>query len=105
MRKAATSDNHDKVKIRRYTAPPPGLDKDLSSHWQQLRQRQFPYNGVARPDGDLMKIDAVAAPARTGGKSPTVLYTAFYGAAGAHTQAGMKRKLDLLMKNLQIREH
>lgn len=102
--KDSTSSNRDNVNIQRYAAPPPGLDKDLSSHWQQLAQRQFPYNGVARPDGDLMKIDAVAKPAHVDGKTPTVLYTAFYGSTGTHTQAEMKRKLGLLMKDLQVRE-
>ncbi len=102
--KDSTSDNHDNVSIQRYLAPPPGLDKNLSSRWQQLVQRQFPYNGVARPDGDVMKIDAVATPAHADDKPPTVLYTASYGAAGTHSQTEMKRKLDLLMKNLQIRE-
>ena len=103
--KDSTSDNHDNVNIQRYMAPPPGLDKDMSSRWQLLTQRQFPYNGVARPDGDLMEIDGVVAPASVDGKSPAVLYTAFYGAAGTHPQAEMKHKLDLLMKNLKIKEH
>jgi serine protease Do len=103
--KDSTSDNHDGVNIQRFMPPPPDLDKDMSSRWQQLMQRQFPYNAVARPDGDLMKIDAVSAPASVDGKSPAVLYTAYYGVAGAASQAEMKRKLDLLMKNLQVKEH
>ncbi|OOG54197.1 serine protease [Rhodanobacter sp. B05] len=103
--KDSTSDNHDGINIQRFMPPPPDLDKDMSSRWQQLTQHQFPYNGVARPDGDLMKINAVSAPAGVGGKSPAVLYTAYYGVAGAASQAEMKRKLDLLMKNLQVKEH
>jgi len=103
--KDSISDNHDGVNIQRFIPPPPGLDKDMSSRWQQLTQRQFPYNAVARPDGDLMKIDAVSAPASVDGKSPAVLYTAYYGVAGTPSQAEMKRKLDLLMKNLQVKEH
>lgn len=103
--KDSTSNSHDNVNIQRFMAPPPGLDKDMSSRWQQLTQRQFPYNAVARPDGELMKIDGVIAPAGVEGKSPAVLYTAFYGVAGTHSQAEMKHKLDLLMKNLQVKEH
>ncbi len=103
--KDSTSDSHDNVNIQRYIAPPPGLDKDMSGRWKQLTLRQFPYNAVARPDGDLMEIDGVAAPASIGGKPPALLYTAFYGAAGPHSQAKMKHKLDLLMKNLRIKEH
>ena len=103
--KNSTSNNHDHVNVQRFSAPPPELDKDITSLWQQLVQRQFPYNGVARPDGELMKIDQVIAPTRVDGKSPTVLYTAFYGVEGTPAQAEMKRKLDLLTKNLQIKEH
>lgn len=103
--KNSTSDSQDNVNVQRYTAPPPDLDKDMSSRWQQLTQRQFPYNAVARPDGDLMKIDAVVAPTSATGKSPAVLYTAFYGVAGTHSQAEMKHKLDLLLKNLRVKEH
>ena len=103
--KNSTSDNHDNVSIRRSMAPPPSLDKDMSGRWQQLEKRQFPYNGAARPDGDMMKIDGVVAPAHADAKSPAVLYTASYGAAGAHSQAEMKHKLDLLMKGLKIKEH
>ncbi len=103
--KNSTSDNHDNVSVRRYMAPPLDLDKSISSRWQQLVERQFPYNGVARPDGDLMKIDGVLAPTQADGKSPTVLYTASHAAAGSHSQGEMKHKLDLLMKNLQVKEH
>ncbi|CAM5326958.1 trypsin-like peptidase domain-containing protein [Rhodanobacter lindaniclasticus] len=103
--KDSTSDNHDNVDIQRYAAPPAGLDKDMSSRWQQLTQRQFPYNAVARPDDGLMKINAVATPpAATDGKPAEVLYTAFYGVAGTPSPAEMKRKLNLLMKNLHVKE-
>ena len=105
MWKNSTSDSHDNVNIQRYVAPPPGLDKDMSSRWQQLTQRQFPYNAVARPEGELTGINGVIAPTSTAGKSPAVLYTAFYGVAGTHSQAEMKHKLDLLLKNLQVKEH
>jgi len=101
--KDSTSDNQENVDIQRYMAPPPNLDKDMSSRWQQLVQRQFPFNAVARPENGLMKIDAVAAPAPGEGK-PSVLYTAFYGVAGTSSQARMKHQLDLLMKNLRIKE-
>jgi len=101
--KNSTSDNHDNVDIQRYAAPPAGLDKDMSSRWQQLAQRQFPYNAVARPDDGLMKIDAVAAPPPGDGE-PAVLYTAFYGIGGTPSQSRMKHQLDLLMKNLQVKE-
>lgn len=103
--KNSTSDNRDHVNVQRFVAPPPELDKDMSSRWQQLTQRQFPYNAVARPDGSLMEIDGVVAPKRVDGELPKVLYTAFYGAEGTHSQTEMKQKLDLLMENLQVKEH
>ena len=103
--KDSTSDNRDNVNIQRYMAPPPGLDKDINSRWERLVQGQFPYNAVAHPDGNLTGIDRVITPASADGKPPAVLYNAFYGVAGTHSQAEMKRKLGLLMKNVQVKEH
>ena len=103
--KTTASDDHNNVNIQRYVAPPTGLDDDMTSRWQKLSQRQYPYNAVARLEDDLMKIDAVVAPAAAGDKPPTVLYTAYYGIEGTQPQAEMKGKLDLLMKNLQVLEH
>ncbi|MEP6896918.1 MAG: trypsin-like peptidase domain-containing protein [Rhodanobacter sp.] len=103
--KTTASDDHDNVNVQRFATPPQGLDNDISSHWQKLSERQYPYNAVARYENDLMKIDAVAAPAAVGSKPAAVLYTAFYGVAGTQPQADMKRKLDLLMKNMQVLEH
>lgn len=103
--KDAASDDHNNVNVQRFDAPPPGLDEDTSSRWRKLSARQYPYNGVARYEDDLMKIDAVVAPTAASGKPPAVLYTAFYGVAGAHPQDEMKGKLDLLMKNMQVKEH
>jgi hypothetical protein len=103
--KDTASDDHDNVNVQRYIAPPPGLDEDMSSRWKKLSERQYPYNAVARYENDLMKIDAVVAPA-AGGKAPgTVLYTAFYGTAGTQPQAFMKGKLDLLTKDMRVMEH
>ncbi len=101
--KTTTSDDHNNVNVQRYDVPPAGLDDDLTSRWNKLSQREYPYNGVARQEADLMKINAVDAAA--GVASPSVLYTAFYGSEGAHPQADMKSKLDLLMKDMQVKEH
>ncbi|WP_254063248.1 trypsin-like peptidase domain-containing protein [Rhodanobacter sp. L36] len=103
--KTTASDDHDNVNIQRFAVPPQGLDNDISSHWQKLSARAYPYNAVARYENDLMKIDAVIAPANAASQPPAVLYTAFYGVAGTQPQADMKRKLDLLTKDMQIREH
>jgi serine protease Do len=102
--KSTASDDHDNVNVQRFAVPPAGLDNDISAHWEKLSGRQYPYNGVARLDNDLMGIDAVMTAPNAGSKPP-VLYTAFYGVAGTQPQAEMKRKLDLLMKNMQVKEH
>lgn len=103
--KTATADDHDNVNVQRYLAPPAGLDNDMSSRWQKVSGRQYPYNGVARYEDGEMRIDAVVAPAAVNGKASSVLYTAFYGVAGTQPQADMQRKLDLLMKDLRVTEH
>lgn len=103
--KDTASDDHNNVNVQRYVAPPPGLDDDLSSRWRKLAEREYPYNGVARYENDLMKIDAVVAPAAAGSQPATVLYTAFYGTAGTQPQADMKGKLDLLTKDMRVTEH
>lgn len=103
--KDATADDHDNVNVQRYIAPPPGLDSDMTARWGKLTGRQFPYNGVARFEDDLMKIDAVVAPSGVGNKPPALLYTVFYGAEGTHPQGFMKAKLDLLLKNMRVLEH
>jgi len=100
--KAGSDQNN--INIKRYAAPPAALGDDLASRWQKLSQRQYPYNGVARQDNDLMKIDAVV-PVAAGGNSPSILYTAFYGIEGMHPQVEMKGKLDLLMKDMRVMEH
>ncbi len=103
--KVSAGDDHNNVNIQRYIEPPAGLDNNLSSHWQKLSQRRFPYNGVARPEDGLMKIDDVIRPKRPDGKPAPLLYTAFYGIEGTHPQAMMKRKLDRLMKHVRVLEH
>ncbi len=103
--KDKASDDHNGVNVQRFAEPPAGLDDDMTSRWRKLSQRQHPYDGVARYEDDVMKIDAVVAPASSGGKPPSVLYTAFYGIEGNHPQDFMKAKLDLLMKNLRVSEH
>jgi hypothetical protein len=103
--KDSANDDHNNVNVQRFASPPIGLDNDLTSHWQKLSQRQYPYNAVARYEDSLMKIDAVLTPASAGQQPPTVLYTAFYGAEGTHPQDDMKGKLDLLTKDMKVVEH
>ncbi|MEO6967970.1 MAG: trypsin-like peptidase domain-containing protein [Rhodanobacteraceae bacterium] len=103
--KNKATDDMNRINVMRYTAPPPGLDDDLTSTWQKVAQRQHPYDGVARYEDDLMQIDEVAGSVTKEGSAPTVLYTVFYGVEGNHPQDFMKAKLDLLMKQTQVLEH
>jgi len=103
--KTQAGDDHDNVDVQRYIAPPAGLDEDLTSRWRKLSERSFPYNGEARFEDGLMKINTVVAPTAVRTAAPGVLYTAFYGTAGNQPQAQMKDKLDLLTRDLRVKEH
>lgn len=101
--KDIASDDQDNVNVQRYVAPPTGLDEDMSSRWKKLSAGQYPYNGVARYEDDQMRISAVVAPPAASGQ-PSVLYTAFYGIGGTQPQADMKARLDVLTKDLKVKE-
>jgi hypothetical protein len=103
--KSKAKDNSDRINVDRFMAIPEGLDGDMMSKWQKISRRRHPYDGVARDDDDVMKIDAVVDPGIKLADPPTVLYTAFYGIEGEHPQNFMKAKLDLLMKHMQVFEH
>jgi serine protease Do len=99
--KTQSSDDHAHVAVQRFVGPPTGLDEDMMSLWQKVSQRNYPYNGVARQDEGLTKINGVVAAAA---KPTSVVYSAFVGVEGAQAQPGMKHKLDLLTKNLRVIE-
>ncbi|MBD8880129.1 trypsin-like peptidase domain-containing protein [Rhodanobacter sp. 7MK24] len=103
--KDTASDDHDRVNVQRFIAPPDGLDDDMTSRWKKLSERQYPYNAVASSQDDLMKIVTVITPTAVDKQPPTVLYSALYGTAGTQSQDFMKGKLDLLTKDLQVTEH
>ncbi|MES2404173.1 MAG: trypsin-like peptidase domain-containing protein [Pseudomonadota bacterium] len=94
----------DRISIQRYHAPPAGLDNDLTSLWEKVLQHAHPYDGVTYSEDDTMEIKAPIAPP-SGVTVPSVLYTGFYAKGGNQSQAFMKDKLDLLMKNLRVTEH
>ncbi len=103
--KTPASDDKNSVVVQRFVAPPVGLDEDLSSMWQKVSQRSYPYNAVARQEDGLMKINGVVASAAADTRNPAVLYSPFYGVEGNHSQDEMKHKLDLLTKDLRVLEH
>jgi len=101
--KDKAANDADRINVQRFVPPPEDLDDNLKSAWRQVAQRQHPYDGVARSDSDVTKIDVVVD-SPTGKSAPSALYTAFYGVQGSQTQAAMKAKVDLLTKNLKVTE-
>lgn len=99
--KTRASDDKNNVVVQRFVAPPAGLDEDLTSMWQKVSQRSYPYNAVARQEDGLMKINGVAASASAAADT-SVLYSPFYGVEGNHPQDEMKHKLGLLTKDLRV---
>jgi serine protease Do len=91
----------DRVNARRHVAPSPDLDDNFKAAWGKLLHKQHPYDGVAYNDGDEMDIAAVVDPDST--KTPTELYTLFYGTQGTHQPSDMKAKLDELMKQFKVK--
>jgi len=101
---AASAHDQYWVNLARTTAPSDDLDDSFKSDWNKIVNHQRPFDGVARSENDVMKITSVVgAPADT--KSPSTLYTVYHYAEGAHSQAAMKSKLDLLMKGVRVDEH
>ncbi|GGY30261.1 serine protease [Rhodanobacter panaciterrae] len=101
---AASAHDQYWVNLSRTTAPSDDLDDSFKSDWNKIVNRQRPFDGVARSENDVMKITSVVGtPADA--KQPSTLYTVYHYAEGAHSQAAMKSKLDLLMKGVRVDEH
>lgn len=95
-------DDPDGIDIRRHLAPSADLDDDYKSEWRKLVKQQHPYDGIAFSVNDVMWIDGVVSHSAN---APGFLYTASYDVEGNRPQNVMKAKLDLLMKNIHVREH
>ncbi len=100
---AATNHDHHWLSLRRVQKPTPDLDDSYQSRWQKIVGREHPYDEQAYTENDMTKIDAVAPPPQGPGK-PSVLYTAYVYQPGSRPQADMKKKLDLLLKNVEVKE-
>lgn len=99
--KTSTDDDHDEITVQRHAMPPSGLDAGMTSHWQMVSGRQFPYSGEARYENGTTNIGAVLSPKVAGG----VLYTAYYSIESNQTQAFMKSRLGLLTRDMHVLEH
>jgi hypothetical protein len=102
LKSKASSDSW--INIERLVAPAKDLGDDFRAHWQEVVQRQHPFDAVARLDNDVMKISTVVGPP-AGKAAPAFLYTAFYGVKGSQPLPTMKARLELLTKDLRVLEH
>jgi S1-C subfamily serine protease len=100
---AAGKHDHHWVSLRRHQAPPVDLDDSYQSAWSKIVGRHHPYDAEAYSANDVTKINAVVPPPHDDDK-PSVLYTAYVDQPGTQPQAAMKQKLDLLLKNVQVKE-
>ena len=67
---------------------PDDLNDNFKSNWNKIVNRQRPFDGAPRSENDVMKISSVIAGADKA--KPTVLYTVYHYAEGAHSPAEMK---------------
>jgi S1-C subfamily serine protease len=97
-------DDHDHhwVSLLRRQAPPPDLADSYQSAWKKVVDRRHPYDGKAYNANDVTRINAVVPPPN--GDKASVLYTAYIDQPGQHPQAEMKKKLDLLLGKVQVKE-
>jgi len=103
VRIGVNAEDPDRINIQRNLAPPGELEDSFKSEWNKISQQQHPFEGVAYvADGETRIARTVDVQA---GGTPGMLYTAFYGVSGTQSQDTMKPKLDLLLKNIQIKEH
>lgn len=103
VRVKVNAQDPDRINIQRNIAPPADLDDDYKSEWNKIVQRERPFDAVAYGANGETRIARAAG--ESSGHTPDVLYTAFYGVSGTQTQDTMKPKLDLLLKDIQIKEH
>ncbi len=100
----AQSDNDQHwVSLLRHEAPPPDLDDSYQGYWKKVVARRHPYDRQAYSSNDVTKINAVVPPP-LGGDKASVLYTAYVDQPGTHPQAEIHHKLDLLLKNVKVKE-
>jgi hypothetical protein len=90
----------DRIHIERNVVPPNDMDDGFKSYWDKLAKHLHPYEGTAYTTDGETNIAAPAGDAASG-----VLYSVYYVMAGTQSQDTMKPKLDLLLKDIQIKEH
>jgi S1-C subfamily serine protease len=98
-------DDHDHhwVSLLRNQAPPADLDDNYQSFWKKVVDRRHPFDAMAYSEDDTTRINATVPAPHSDGKL-SVLYTAYVYQPGTQPQAEMKQKLDLLLKNVLVKE-
>ncbi len=100
---AENDHDHHWISLLRKQAPPADLDDNYQSFWKKIVDRQHPYDGMAYSEDDTTRINAIVPMPRQHGK-PSVLYTAYVYQPGTQPQAMMKQKLDLLLRDVNVKE-
>jgi hypothetical protein len=95
------ANDKDWINVQRHFAPAPDLEEGYQAPWHKVVSRQHPWDGIVFTNNDVTRIMRVVD---SPGNDPAVLYSAFYAADGSRSQDFMQGKLDLLMKNLRVRE-
>jgi len=104
-RAGLAADNYSQymLGVVRHQAPPADLGDVYASYWKKVVDRRHPYDATAFSDDGMTKIDAVV-PSSKGDAKPSVLYSAYVYQPGTQAQAEMKQKLDLLLKDVKVKE-
>ena len=89
--------------VVRHQAPPAGLGDVYASYWKKVVDRRHPYDSTAFSDDGMTKIDTVVPPAKNDAKL-SVLYSAYVYQPGTQSQAEIKKKLDVLVKGVTVKE-
>jgi len=96
--KTQASGDDNRLLVERVQAPPQGLDEDMSSRWQKLSARSYPYNAEVRQEDGTSRIDTVVVPS---GEAKDRLYDVSYSVEGNRPQADMKKQLDAVTDSLR----
>jgi S1-C subfamily serine protease len=102
IRLAPRAHDGDMIGIIRNEAPSASMNDSYKANWAKLLNRRHPYDAVAFTSDDRTKIrTVVGAPASA---KPDTLYTVYYDVEGSKPQSKVKAKLDLVLKNLKVKD-
>lgn len=100
-------DNSTAFIVTRIVHPEAQLDDNFKSRWDKLSQRKAPYDKSVVVENQTTRVGEVLAPGYSAGdlaKAP-VLYTAYYTVEGKPEQNAVRKKLDVFLEKLTVREY